>query len=289
MQRRKLENLNLLDDFLFGTMVTYPGIGEAFVRELLKIIFQKEFGPLTVVPQKVYYGSDTNKHGARLDVYLEEASGDGPGRATVYDMEPDNNSDKQSIAALPKRTRFYHAKIDASSLKAGESYHSLKNVIVIMITPYDPFGLDHMVYTIQNTCLEIPEMPYDDGARTLYLYTKGTKGNPPEALKQLLHYMEHTSAENAKNDVLQSIDKMVRKVKEDGEVSLEYMKIFEREEMLVKQGISQGISQGIIQGQEMERKNTERERQNAARERQRAEAAERELKRLKEEMERLRK
>lgn len=35
MQRRKLENLNLLDDFLFGTMVTYPGIGEAFVRELL--------------------------------------------------------------------------------------------------------------------------------------------------------------------------------------------------------------------------------------------------------------
>ena len=141
-------------------------------------------------------------------------------------------------------------------------------------------------------------MPYDDGARTLYLYTKGTKGNPPEALKQLLHYMEHTSAENAKNDVLQSIDKMVRKVKEDGEVSLEYMKIFEREEMLVKQGIcqgiSQGISQGIIQGQEMERKNTERERQNAererqnaARERQRAEAAERELKRLKEELEKL--
>ena len=289
MQRRKLENLNLLDDFLFGTMVTYPGIGETFVREILKIIFQKEFGPLTVVPQKVYYGSDTNKHRARLDVYLEETSGDGPGRATVYDMEPDNNSDKQSIAALPKRTRFYHAKIDASSLKAGESYHSLKNVVVIMITPYDPFGLNHMVYTIQNTCLEIPEMPYDDGARTLYLYTKGTKGNPPEALKQLLHYMEHTSAENAKNDVLQSIDKMVRKVKEDGEVSLEYMKIFEREEMLVKQGISQGISQGIIQGQEMERKNTERERQNAERERQRAEAAEQELKRLKEELARFRK
>ena len=301
MQRRKLENLNLLDDFLFGTMVTYPGIGEAFVREILKIIFQKEFGPLTVVPQKVYYGSDTDKHGARLDVYLEETSGDGPGRATVYDMEPDNNSDKQSIAALPKRTRFYHAKIDASSLKAGESYHSLKNVIVIMISPYDPFGRDHMVYTIQNKCLEIPEMPYDDGARTLYLYTKGTKGNPPEALKQLLHYMEHTSAENAKSDVLKSIDKMVRRVKEDGEVSLEYMKIFEREEMLVKQGISQGISQGIIQGQEMERKNTEKERQNAARERQnamreqqradvaerRATVAEQELKRLKEELARL--
>ena len=162
----------------------------------------------------------------------------------------------------------------------------MKNVIVIIITPYDPFGLDHMVYTIQNTCLEIPEMPYDDGARTLYLYTKGTKGNPPEALKQLLHYMEHTSVENAKSDVLRNIDKMVRKVKEDGEVSLEYMKIFEREEMLIKQG--------IIQGQEKERKNTERERQNATREQQRADVAEQratvaeqELKRLKEELEKL--
>ena len=96
MQRRKLENLNLLDDFLFGTMVTYPGIGEAFVRELLKIIFQKEFGPLTVVPQKIYYGTDMDKHGARLDVYLEESSGEELGCATVYDMEPDNNSDTQS-------------------------------------------------------------------------------------------------------------------------------------------------------------------------------------------------
>ena len=98
--------------------------------------------------------------------------------------------------------------------------------------------------------------------------------------------MEHTSVENAKSDVLRNIDKMVRKVKEDGEVSLEYMKIFEREEMLVKQG--------IIQGQEMERKNTERERQNATREQQRADVAEQratvaeqELKRLKEELEKL--
>ena len=25
-----------------------------------------------MVPQKVYYGSNTDKHGARLDVYVEE-------------------------------------------------------------------------------------------------------------------------------------------------------------------------------------------------------------------------
>lgn len=72
MPRRKLEELNLLDDFLFGSMVTYPEIGEKFMRELLKVIFQRDFGKLKVIPQKVYYGSNTDKHGARLDVYLEE-------------------------------------------------------------------------------------------------------------------------------------------------------------------------------------------------------------------------
>lgn len=53
MEKRKLEDLKLLDDFLFGTMVSYPGIGEDFVREMLKVIFGREFGSLTVVAQKV--------------------------------------------------------------------------------------------------------------------------------------------------------------------------------------------------------------------------------------------
>ena len=238
MQKRTLKELNLLDDFLFGSMVTYPGIGEEFSRELLRIIFQKEFGKLIVVPQKVYYGSDTDKHGTRLDVYLEEnvsALSYLP-TATIYDIEPDQNDDNESILALPKRVRFYHAKIDGKSLKSGESYRVLKNVIIIMIMPYDPFQLNRMVYTIQNRCIEEPDMPYDDGATTLFLYTKGTKGNPSMELQQLLHYMEHTQDSYATNEDLKKIQRMVDIVKQDEEVSLEYMKIFEREEMLINQG-----------------------------------------------------
>lgn len=47
MAKRKLEDLNLLDDFLFGSMVTHPEVGEKFVRESLKTIFGKDFGKLT--------------------------------------------------------------------------------------------------------------------------------------------------------------------------------------------------------------------------------------------------
>ena len=79
-------------------------------------------------------------------------------------------------------------------------------------------------------------MLYDDGAKTLFLYTKGTEGNPTEELKNFLHYMEQSNEENAKNDWLKSVHQMVRDVKRDEEVSLEYMKIFEREEMVREEG-----------------------------------------------------
>ena len=279
MQKRSLKELNLLDDFLFGSMVNYPGIGEAFSRELLKIIFQREFGKLTVIPQKVYFGADTNKHGARLDVYLEEdlSAEDALATATIYDIEPDTKDAEKYISALPKRVRFYHAKIDGNSLESGEDYRALKNVIIIMITPYDPFDLDRMIYTIQNVCVEEPDMPYEDGAKTLFLYTKGTKGNPTEELKQLLQYMEHTEETYATNDELQKIQDMVDIVKQDKEVSLAYMKIFEREAML--------IDQGKELGQALERENTrkaelraETAEQQAKTAQQQAEAAQQQVK-----------
>lgn len=265
-------------------MVSYPGIGEQFSRILLKIIFQKEFGRLKVVPQRPLFGNDTELHGARLDVYLEEdsLSEAAPENSTVYDVEPDNNSETQAITTLPKRVRFYHAKIDSDSLESGKTYHALKNVIIIMIMPYDPFGLKRMVYTIQNGCREEPQMPYDDGAITLFLYTRGTVGNPPEELRQLLSYMEHTTKANAKNENLKEIQSMVETVKRDKGVSVGYMKVYEREEMLLNKGIQRGISQGIQQGREAERANTERERK-------RADLAEEEIRRLKKEIEKLKK
>jgi hypothetical protein len=92
MARKKLEDLNLLDDFLFNAMVTHGEDGERFCRKLLKIIFGREFGKLTVISQKVYYGTDTDKHGARLDVYLDEdATCVEAENGTIYDIEPDKN------------------------------------------------------------------------------------------------------------------------------------------------------------------------------------------------------
>ena len=91
---------------------------------------------------------------------------------------------------------------------------------MIFICNYDPFGYDRVKYTIRNMCVEEPEMPYDDGAQTTVLYTKGTKGDDiSEELRQFLNYMENTTQTNAVNDTLKDIQKMVDIVKRDGEVS----------------------------------------------------------------------
>ncbi|MBP3474836.1 MAG: hypothetical protein J6K48_00735 [Lachnospiraceae bacterium] len=142
--QKKLEDMNLLENFLFESVLSYPEIGEKFGKKLLEIIF----GRLKVFPQKVYPGSDTNLHGARLDVYFEEED-------------------------------------------------------------FDPFGRDRVIYTIKNRCIEDPDMPYEDGAVTIFLYTKGIHGVVSETLRQLLTYMEDTTMENACNDDLQEMHRMV--------------------------------------------------------------------------------
>ena len=279
MQRRKLEELNLLDDFLFHAMLAYPDTGEAFIRKLLETLFDRKFPHLKIRAQESFAGVNTDFSGARLDVYIEEdgsAQINGDEIPTVYDVEPDHNHKNAEIKAFPKRARFYHAMIDRRSLKAGEHFGKMKKVYVIFICDYDPFGYDRVLYTIKNRCLEEPTMPYGDDAETWVLYTRGKKGNISESLRQLLSYMENTNQNNAINEDLRDIQQMVDQVKRDGEVSLRYMKWFEHDQMMYEQGRKeeQENTERERKIAEQERKNAERERQIAEQEKKRAEAAE---------------
>ncbi len=244
-KRKKLEELNLLDNFLLGSMMTHPEYGEKVCKQLLQVILQRNFEKLTVFPQKVYFGSDTDLHGAILDVYLEETEDD---EVTVYDMEAERDNDEKAVLALPKRVRFYHAKMDSRSLKAGEDYSALKKVIIIMIMPFDPFGLNRMMYTIKNCCIEEPAMPYEDGATTIFLYTKGKVGIPSEALQELMAYMEDSTINNVKNEMLHELHNMVEHVKHEEEVSVKYMRMMESESYLRNMGREEGLEEGLEEG-----------------------------------------
>ena len=282
MQRRKLEELNLMDDFLFNAVLTHPETGEKFIHKILKLLFEREFKNLKLSAQKVYAGMNTDLRGARLDVCIEGDYIDIEGSEipSVYDVEPDQNNKVKDVAAFPKRSRFYHAMIDSRSLKTGEDFGKLKQVYVIFICNYDPFGYDRVLYTIKNRCLEEPEMDYDDGAETLVLYTKGKKGTISEELRQFLNYMENTDQKNAVNEELQDIQRMVDVVKRDGEVSLRYMKSFEHDQLMYEEGKEAGREEGRL----AEMKNTERERKIAEREKSRADMAQYRIKELEAEL-----
>lgn len=68
-------------------------------------------------------------------------------------------------------------------------------------------------------CQEEPGLSYEDGVRTVFLYTKGKRGRTKKKLRELLHYMENTTEENAVNPTLKKIHKAVEQVRHDKELS----------------------------------------------------------------------
>ena len=83
-----------------------------------------------------------------------------------------------------------------------------------------------------------------------------------ESLSQLLDYMENTTRENAVTEELEDIQEMVDVVKEDAEVTVAYMKGFERDQMFLEEGKELG--------RKLEQENTLREKNRADTEKNRA-------------------
>ena len=93
------------------------------------------------------------------------------------------------------------------------------------ITDYDPFGLNRIIYTVRTGCVEEPDMNYKDGAQTIFLYTKGTEGNPPERLRKLLQYIDGgRSEEDLEPEETEALEiaQMVNQIKKDAEVTVKY-------------------------------------------------------------------
>lgn len=246
---RPLSELNLMDNFLFHEMIADKESGEEFCRILLKTFLNKEVRHVKIIPQKDIYGLDTDMHGIRMDAYLETI-GDGDTvdadiLPDIYDIEPNLTYEKDSI---PKRMRFYQGMIDSANLQRGKAYTSLPNVVIIFILPYDPFGGDRMVYTIQNMIKEDPSIDYNDGALKMILYTKGKAGNASKELQDMLKYFESSTATNVVNSDIEFVHHMVDRIKERRETNIDYMKSWEWDEYNKKLGRDEGMIAGREEG-----------------------------------------
>ncbi len=241
---KTLQDLNMMDSFLFEA--TTEDMENA--KKIAKVIIKRATGHsvenLVIEPQKQLKGLSIDKHGIRMDLYMQETSSfqDGATTLRLYDIEPNKHYEKD----LPRRNRFYQSLIDSKLLPRNSRYQTLPDLITIWILPYDPFGDDRMIYTIKNMVVENHELVYNDGITKIILYTKGTKGGSKE-LKDFLTYMENTTQSNAVDEELLELHEIISNVKSKEDVGERYMTLQEMIDYEKRDSYVDGHIRGIIE------------------------------------------
>ncbi|HJC64456.1 MAG TPA: Rpn family recombination-promoting nuclease/putative transposase [Candidatus Blautia merdavium] len=231
---KSLKDLTLLNRFLFAEAMDDP----VNMRNLLEIILGREI-VLKELPQteKEQRSSPLHKY-VKLDVWAVDEE------ENVYDTEPHQGEREP----LPKRSRLYQGMIDSKLLEAGEvDYTRLNNVYIIVITPYDVFGLGKYRYTFRMSCQEEPGLDLQDGAERIFLNTRGTnKDEVSPELVELLNYMENTNtAAVAENGKVREIQKRVEAIKSSEEVGVKYMQAWEEKVLERQAGRQEGMEEKL--------------------------------------------
>ena len=116
-------------------------------------------------------------HGVRLDVITTDDQG------RRIDVEMQMRDEKN----IPRRMRYYEGSIDQTTLEKGQNYNRLGDVVILFITPFDPFDAHgYYKYTFRNTCQEDKELVLDDGVTKVVLNAAGHKGEITPELKEFL-------------------------------------------------------------------------------------------------------
>lgn len=72
IKKRKLEDLNVLDDFMFSAAASDEEVGKEFCRTMLSVLLQKELGEIQITAQKTILPCTPEMRGIRMDVEVKE-------------------------------------------------------------------------------------------------------------------------------------------------------------------------------------------------------------------------
>lgn len=201
------EELDVLNFFMFNKLTTEEGIRENFCRCLIRNLLGKEVSKVDIQAEKIEFPDDPEKRGVRLDVVVKEFREDE--NVTIYDIEPHRDRE----ADYPRKNRYTQAMIDKNNLASGDNNFShLPDMYIICITNYDPFGYDRMLYTFKNSCVEEPQLLYNDGRYIMYFNTTGTKGGS-ESLKNFLLFLEESKESNVVDEATKEVNQYMDTIK----------------------------------------------------------------------------
>ena len=216
---KKLEELTITDDFMFGAVMSDP----RRCKPLLELVLGVKINRIEYPELQKTINTRYDSKSIRLDVYVADDAG------TVYDIEIQTTRKKN----LPRRVRYYQGLIDVHILEKGEDYRALRKSFVIFIATYDPFGKGRYVYTFENRCREDLEIALGDDATKIILNTKGTVGEISDELKALLRFMDGMEPGS---EYTKDLDRAVEEVKADEKWRREFMVMVERDREKMRLG-----------------------------------------------------
>ena len=231
--RKSFQELNLCDDFLFAKTMQDPDI----LKPVLETILRFKIARVEIVEAQKSFDVSYHAHGIRLDVYADDEAGS----RFAVEMQA-----RQEYNLL-KRSRYYHSVMDIDQLLKGRSYDELKNNYVIFICVYKLFGRELHQYNFQSKCLQIPDLPYSEERETILLSTEGTADDITPDLRDFLQYVKSSTDETAArldSDLIRKIHDKVKKIKQNRQLEVEYLKF----EELMKESRAEGLSEGIERG-----------------------------------------
>ena len=231
-QRKKWEDLEIKDDFLFGKVMRNPKLCIKMLERILNI----EIDHIDFPDIQKTLDFDFDAKSIRLDVYAKDEKG------TVFNVEMQalNKDD------LRKRSRYYQAMIDLDLMEKGSDYESLAQSFIIFICDFDLFGENRYVYTFENRCLEDYELPLMDGTKKIFLNAKGKVGDISPELKAFLEYVGRGTVGD--DEFVKELNSEVTKAKENHKWRWEYMKLFLMQQDAKREGFREGRQEGRQEG-----------------------------------------
>ena len=232
-ERRKLQDLTIKDNFMFGAVM----VDEELCREFLELALGFKIEKVTVSKEKsiVYH---PEYKGVRLDVIAADE------KRTHYNVEMQVLRKKN----LGKRSRYYHSQIDMELLLTGMEYGNLPDAYVIFVCDFDPFYKKKYMYTFDTVCKEDGTIFLEDGSHTLFLSTCGeNEEEVPEGLVKFLKYVRAGLSESTRDfqdDFVQKLQEAVKSVKASREMEERYMLL----EELLKEERESGKAEGKAEG-----------------------------------------
>lgn len=234
----KLEELNLLDKFLFDEAMedkeTYQIVISILLENEVEILGKPETEKeLRVSPEL---------RQVRLDVVGMDKSG------KLYYAE----MQKQNTGNLIKRSRYYQAQLDVSLLEPGsKDFNLLNESCFILIAPFDLFGRGLYRYTFEGVCRECPDLKLEDGAVRVFINTKGT--NQEDFSSEFLRFMEYIEkttdekAESSDSDRIRQIHRKICQIKKSEKAGLKYMQRWEEIAYAKEDGTAKGIIETCLE------------------------------------------